>query len=125
MSSSDSPFSPKQYVDPKTHRIKAGALIGTLFSAFILAGGSAVIAAIERFVLYQTRAIRGFGEWVSGGVETLFGDAAGLLTQSWAIALAEAIEYGPLAPFMLAVEAVIVLLIVWALWERSPYGGEA
>jgi hypothetical protein len=100
--------------------IRVGALISTIATAVVLVVTNGFIAVFERIVAHQVGLIRGLGSFVAELTAVLLGETAGLVTYSWFVAFSEAVQYGPLAPLLLAAEAVLVLLIVALIRDRSP-----
>lgn len=103
--------------------IRWGALGLTLFSAVLAAVAGSWIAIVESLVSFQIWIIDGFGSFFQGLIIEILGPegASGLVTASWRAALVEAVKAGPLAPFLLAAEAIFILIIAYAIWERRPY----
>jgi hypothetical protein len=103
-----------------SNSVQLGALLSTVATAVVLVLSNGFIAIFERALAFQVGLIRGLGSFVAELTAVLLGETAGLVTYSWFVAFSEAVQYGPLAPLVLAAEAVLVLLIVAVVRDRSP-----
>ena len=101
--------------------VRYGRLIQAVVSTLFLGVAGLLVSGIETAVEFQTGLIRGLGDFGVNFVRTWLGEGAGLVVAGWRGALLEAIQFGPFAPFILAAEAVVVLLIVYAIWRANPY----
>jgi hypothetical protein len=65
--------------------------------------------------------INGVAQFHNAVVLGALGLGPSVIVESWRVALVEAVQYGPLAPFLLGGEAVAILAVVFFLWERRPF----
>jgi hypothetical protein len=112
-------FEASDYISD-SNSVRVGALVSTVATAVVLVLSNGFIAVFERIVALQVGLVRGLGSFVAELTTVLLGETAGLVTYSWFVAFSEAVQYGPLAPLLLAAEAVLVLLIVAVIRDRSP-----
>jgi hypothetical protein len=100
--------------------IKVGAILSTVATAVVLVVTNGFIGLFETIVAFEVGLVLGFGSFVAELTTVLLGETAGVVSYSWFVAFSEAVKYGPLAPLLLTAEALLVLLIVNAIRERSP-----
>ncbi|WP_157969307.1 hypothetical protein [Haloplanus rubicundus] len=101
--------------------IKWAALSTTIASTVLVTLSGVWITAIESAIGFQIYLINGLGSFVGALVSEALGQSAGLVVASWRAAAVQAVEAGPLAPILLALEAVVILTLAFAIWERRPY----
>lgn len=111
----------EEFVGGDGTSVKYRKLIGFIASALTVLAASVVTAPIQTLVRLNVWAITGTGAALARIVRVFLGETAAVQTQAWAAAFAQAVEIGPLAPFVMAAEGVVVLLVLFALWERRPY----
>jgi len=93
----------------------------TLFAGAATLVVSLWIAAVEMLIDFQVWLINGLSSFLQRLITDILGGGADLVVASWEAALIQAVEAGPLAPVLLALEAVLILTIAFAIWERRPY----
>ncbi|AFK18633.1 hypothetical protein E6P09_07605 [Haloferax mediterranei ATCC 33500] len=107
----------KQYV-ADDGSIKVGKLIGTLLAAGVTLWGSVQIELMSTLVNWQVSLIDFVGRFLSMYISNALGESAGLVTDSWRAAAVQAVQFGPFAPVLMALEGIVVLLIVHVIWSR-------
>jgi len=107
------------YVDGVT--VKYGRLIQAVVATLFLGAGGLLVSGIETITEFNVGLMRGFTNFAVEFVTSWVGEGAGLVVAGWRGALLEAMQFGPFTPIVLAAEAVIVLLIVAAIWRANPY----
>ncbi|RDZ65332.1 hypothetical protein C5B90_02910 [Haloferax sp. Atlit-12N] len=106
----------EQYVaDDGSIRVKQ--LVGTLLAAAVTLFGSVQIELLSVLVSAQVALINFVGRFLTAFVSNALGESAGVVADSWRAAAIAAVEFGPFAPVLLALEAVAVLVIVATIWD--------
>jgi hypothetical protein len=108
------------YVDG-TANVDYVRLMTTLGGSIVVALGAAYISLVETLVAANIRIIDTAGGFLRELVSVTLGEGAALVVDSWRAAFVASIEFGALAPIVLVVEALIMLTIVLAVWQRRPY----
>jgi hypothetical protein len=119
--SGDEPVTGSRFVTDSGTGIKWGALGTVIFTTIFAAFTGVWITAIESLVALQVWLINGLGSFVEDLISSILGGGAGLIVSSWRTAAVQLVEVGPLAPFLAAIEVVVILIIVFAIWNRRPY----
>lgn len=104
----------------KGTKIKWGALISTILGAFVVFFSNAYIAIISTFVSLNVWIISGTGTAAARAVKVVLGQSAALQVTAWSAAFSQAVQAGPLAPFVMAAEVLAVITIAVAIWKRRP-----
>ena len=107
------------YVDGT--EVKYGRLIQAVVATLFLGAGGLLVSGIETIAEFNSGLIRGFGDFAVEFVTSWIGEGAGLVVAGWRGALLEAMQFGPFTPIVLALEAIVVLLIIAAIWRVNPY----
>lgn len=108
-----------QYVDGTD--VKWVALGGLLAKASFLAATSGPVLVLEVYTNLHVWAIRSAGGAVAAVIRAVLGGAAATQTEAWTVAASQLVAYGPVAPWIAAVEVVVVLTLAYAIWNRRPY----
>jgi len=111
----------EEFVTDSGTGVQWGRLAAAVFSTLLLAVSGLWISVIETLVQWQVFLINGLGSFVASLISAILGGGAGLVVESWRAAAIQAVEAGPFAPILLALEAVIILTIAFAIWERRPF----
>ncbi|KAB1193624.1 hypothetical protein GJR96_09295 [Haloferax sp. MBLA0076] len=98
--------------------IRVQRLVGTLLAAAVTLFGAVQIELLSTLVGAQVALIDFVGRLLTTFVTNALGESAGLVTDSWRAAAVAAVEFGPFAPVLMALEAIAVLLIVVTIWDR-------
>ncbi|MEA1931182.1 MAG: hypothetical protein U9O06_06510 [Euryarchaeota archaeon] len=108
------------YVDG-TANVDYVRLMTTLGGSIVVALGAGYISLIDTVIGLNVRLINAGGGFLRELVAVTLGESSALVVDSWRAAFVASIEFGALAPIVLVVEALIMLTIVLAVWQRRPY----
>ncbi|QCJ47245.1 hypothetical protein [Haloprofundus sp. MHR1] len=95
--------------------------------ASLLGGGLVVALASGGIRLFNAvleanvRAIDALTGFLTEFVTVALGDSAALQVEAWRTAFLASAETGAIAPFILAVEVIVLVAFATAVWERRPY----
>lgn len=107
--------------DGANTRIDVRRLVGTLGGSIVLAISAAYIDIVTAIASFNARAIGAIGGFLEDFVEVAVGDNAAVVVEGWRTASTSAAQAGPFAPWVMVLEALVVIAIVIAIWERRPY----
>lgn len=101
--------------------INAVRLVSVILGAIVFAVGAGMISLFQAIVEVNIRAINAAGGFSRELIAATLGESAAVIVEGWRVGAVSAMQFGPAAPWIVAVEALIVLAIGVALWQRRPY----
>jgi len=110
-----------RFYDESSNSILWGTLATVIFSSIGLAVSGFWIAVLEAIIGFQVALINGLAGFVRRVIEAILGGGAGLIVASWQAAAVEAVQAGPAAPILAAIEVIVIVGIAATIWERRPY----
>lgn len=109
------------FVEDGTGRIKLFALFSTILGAFAVFYQHAVVAIVGGLVDLQVWIILSLGSGLEQITRETLGVGAAVQVAAWRAAFVQAVRFGPLAPWLLVAEALLVISIAWGVWDRRPF----
>jgi hypothetical protein len=110
----------KDYVDGTN--IKFVGLLSSLLGAFVAVVFSGIIQVLEEFILVQVWAIDGIGDGAADLVRTILGTGPATAVRAFTEAYAASLQTGALQPFLLVLNALVVVSIFGIAYEVMAGG---
>ena len=101
--------------------IQIGKLLQTIAGSVVVALGAGYINLIETGIQLQIRSINALGGFFASWIGAVLGESAALYVDSWRAAFVASLQFDAFAPFILVVEALLILALALAIWNRRPY----
>ena len=116
----DSGLSASEFVDKSDYSIKVWSLVSTILGGGVVLTGSIFTEAATTFVELHLWALSALAGAFAGLIRAAFGGGAYIQEQAWLGAYLQAKNLGALAPWLLVLDLVVVVGIVYVARRWLP-----